>query len=224
MTTAAAGAAIEGAALADGQGNALEVPMFSDLIAQGAAIFPIVACGLVLCLATAATSLAVRHHRAGQPDADQADDVGDQLFWDLFAGAAVAVPAVVMASLASPVAGLVIAVAGAVAGFGAYLKYPQLAAWRTERRRRRAALAGLDTAVQRHQETIATWRRYELDPGLAIDFPAMCDVRQPETARLIRAIRSAEAVNPSADPVNYSRAVDRLEHALRQAEAAAGRP
>lgn len=191
--------------------------MFTDVITQVAVLWPAMACGVVLCLTTAATAVAVRYHRA-----KETTDAGDQLFWDLFAGAAVAVPAVVVPSLSSPAAGVAVAAAGAVAGIGAYRKYPRLAALQQQRRQRNAALTGLGNAVERHQRIMARWRRYELDPALAIDFPAMSDVRQPETAELIRAIKYLEAVSPADEPEHYFRAVERLEHALQQAEVAAG--
>lgn len=191
--------------------------MFTDVITHMAVLWPAMVCGVVLSLTTAATAIAVRYHRA-----KETDDAGDQLFWDLFAGAAVAVPAVVVSSLSSPAAGLTVAAAGAAAGIGTYRQYPRLAALQQQRRQRNAALSGLGNAVERHQRILARWRRYELDPALAIDFPAMSDVRRPETAQLIRAIRSLEAVSPADEPERYSLAVERLEHALQQAEAAAG--
>lgn len=189
----------------------------NDFMIQLAAFWPAVACGLVLVLTSAATAVAVRHHRTMETD-----DVGDQLFWDLFAGTAVAVPAVLLPSLASPTAGVLVVAAGLASGIAAYRKYPRLAALQQQRQRRNTAMRGLGAAVERHQRTIETWRRYELDPTLAIDFPAMSDVRRPETARLIRALRSAETLSPHEEPESYSQAVELLEHALRQAETAAG--
>jgi hypothetical protein len=80
-------------------------------------------------------------------------------------------------------------------------------------------------AAVRHKSALARWQRYELDPGYSIDYPAMTDPRQPETAALIRAIKAAERLggtDPAGADAAYAPAVDRLEQALAAAERAAG--
>jgi hypothetical protein len=62
-----------------------------------------------------------------------------------------------------------------------------------------------------------------LDPAYAIDFPAMSDVRVPETAALTRAMREAEHCKVTAG-TDYRAAVERLAQALAAAERAAGVP
>jgi hypothetical protein len=83
-----------------------------------------------------------------------------------------------------------------------------------------------EAAAARHRSALARWQRYELDPGYSIDYPAMIDPRQPETAALIRAIKTAERLGgrtgPSISDGAYAPAVDQLEHALAAAERAAG--
>jgi hypothetical protein len=83
-----------------------------------------------------------------------------------------------------------------------------------------------EAAAARHRSALARWQRYELDPGFSIDYPAMSDARQPETAALIRAIKAAEGLGGRTDRARtdaaYAPAVERLEHALAAAERAAG--
>ena len=73
---------------------------------------------------------------------------------------------------------------------------------------------------------LARWQRYELDPGYCIDFPAMSDPRQPETAALIKAMKAAERLSAGhrrdGNDAGYGPAVRRLEQALAEAERAAG--
>ncbi|WP_026531294.1 hypothetical protein [Haematomicrobium sanguinis] len=65
----------------------------------------------------------------------------------------------------------------------------------------------------RHLAAFTAWSQHELDPDLALARPHMIDVRVPETARLVRALRSAErAASGSLD--DYRVAVSELESAL----------
>ncbi len=190
--------------------------MINESANLASSVWQVVLGGSVFIAAVPATVLAVRHHRSY-------DDTGsDHLFWDLFIGAVVAVPALVIATVASPWLGLVLAASGAAAGWWAFRTYPRLAKAVAQRRRRREAAPALRSAEARHDQAVARWQRYELDPGLTIDFPAMSDPRKPETAELIKALRSASAVKADADPDAYIPAVDRLEAALLKAETAAG--
>ena len=173
--------------------------------------------GAVLACAVAATVFAVRHHSVPEP----AGRASDTLFWDVFMGSAVAVPAIIIPTLASPWAGVVLAAVGGASGVAAYRSQPRIMAWQSLRRQRRQEQP-LNTAAQaEHNSLLARWSRYELDPAYCIDYPAMTDVRQPETAAVIRAMREAEQLR-TVPGQGYAPAVARLGLALATAEQAAG--
>lgn len=172
--------------------------------------------GAVLVAAAACTVFAVRHH-AGKSDGDPSDP----LFWDVFWGSAVILPALLIPAVASPPAGLALAAAACVSGVAAYRTSPRVLGWYSSRRRQREELPALQAAANVHNAVLQRWQRYELDPALAIDFPAMSDVRRPETAAFVKAMREAEALRASRQP-GYASAVAHLERALARAEAAAG--
>jgi hypothetical protein len=150
----------------------------------------------------------------------------DGAFWDAFAGLAVIVPAVVVASFTWAWAGLALAVLAAGAALAAFAAAPRLLRRQENRRAGRTTQIMNKAAAVRHREALARWQRYELDPGYSIDYPAMSDPRQPETAALIRAIKAAGRPGGGTDPASadpaYASAVDRLEQALAAAERAAG--
>ena len=152
-----------------------------------------------------------------------ASDAGlpDAVFWDSFAGLAVVVPAVVVPSLISPWAGLMLGLLAAGTAGAAYRWTPRLFSWQDARRLSRETQASNEAAAARHREALARWRRYELDPGYCIDYPAMSDPARPETADLIRAMKAAEQLRGGSE-ADYGPAVDRLERALAEAERAAG--
>lgn len=179
-------------------------------------MLPLVLWGAVLVAAVACTAVAVRHH-AGNADGDPSDP----LFWDLFWGAAVILPALLIPAVASPPAGLALAAAACVSGVAAYRSGPRVLGWYSSRRRLREERPALMAAAHLHDAVLQRWQRYELDPALAIDFPDMSDVRRPETAEFVEAMREAEVLRTLGAP-GYLQAVDRLEVALRCAEAAAG--
>jgi hypothetical protein len=175
--------------------------------------------GAVQASAVAATVFAVRVHSAPEP----AGSASDTLFWDVFMGSAVAVPAILIPTLASPWAGVVLAAVGGASGVAAYRSHPRIMAWQSARRQRRQEQP-LHTAAQaEHSTLLARWSRYELDPAYCIDYPAMTDVRQPETAAVIRAMREAEQLR-TIPHQGYAPAVARLRLALTEAEKAAGIP
>jgi hypothetical protein len=95
--------------------------------------------------------------------------------------------------------------------------------WQEARLQRTGSRAELEAAAARHRVVLTRWQRYELDPACCIDFPDMTDVRRPETAALIKAMREAERLR-AVEAAGYLPAVARLEHALGRAEAAAGVP
>ena len=175
--------------------------------------------GAVLAGAVAATVFAVRRHSAPEP----AGPASDTLFWDVFMGSAVAVPAILIPTLASPWAGVALTAVGGAAGVAAYRSHPRIMAWQSARRQRRQEQPLYTAAEAEHTSLLARWSRYELDPAYCIDYPAMTDVRQPETAAVIRAMREAEQLRTIRQQ-GYATAVARLRLALTEAEKAAGIP
>ncbi|MEZ2390921.1 hypothetical protein AB6813_15530 [bacterium RCC_150] len=150
------------------------------------------------------------------------DDAGakepDALFWNVFAGLVVIVPAVIIPALASPAVGLLMLFLGAGAGLGAYSLGRKLEWNRQNDPARRVGFA--ETAAH-HDALLLHWQGYELDPGKGIDFPGMSDVRVPETAAMVRALREAERCRLTSG-TDYAAAVAHLERTMAEAEAAAG--
>jgi len=172
--------------------------------------------------AFASVYFAVKHLAAKDGPSEGADGA----FWDAFAGLAVIVPAIVLASSTWPWAGLALGVLAAGAALAALAVTPRLLRRQEARRAGRETRLLNEAAAARHRSALARWQRYELDPGFSIDYPAMSDTRQPETAALIRAIKAAEGLGGGTDractDAAYAPAVERLEHALAAAERAAG--
>lgn len=189
----------------------------SQFVFQGAWLFAL--CGFALMASVAGTALVVRQHAGGGSTAERSD----QVFWDLFLGAAVAVPALLIATFMAPTAGLALGLAAAAAGVAAYRGAPRLLQWRERRRDSRLRLPHHRAAQVQHRELLARWRRYELDPAYAIDFPGIADVSLPETSALIRALRDADRLEGSRHP-GYPAAVATLAESLAAAERAAGVP
>jgi hypothetical protein len=169
---------------------------------------------LVMCAVTGSVYLARKHMNddAGLPDA---------VFWDGFAGLAVVVPAVVLPSLASPWAGLMLGLLAAATAVAAYRLTPRVFSWQEVRRTSRETKSANEAAATLHRSVLARWQRYELDPAFCIDFPAMSDPCRPETAALIKAMKAAERLRDGTD-AGYGPAVRLLERALADAERAAG--
>lgn len=184
---------------------------------QGAAA--VVLCGLVLVGSVAATVFVVRRRALAGGEAERSD----QLFWDLFLGSCVAVPALLIPAFISPWAGLFLGGAGLAAGVAAYRGTPRYLAWRSGRRTSRLQVTAHQQAQARHDELMARWRRYELDPACLIDYPALTDVRAPETSALIKAMRQADALR-AVPHQGYPDAVTSLGATLAAAEKAAGVP
>ena len=138
-------------------------------------------------------------------------------------GSAVAIPAILIPTLAAPWSGAVLTVLGVGAGVAAYRSSPRIT-----RLALTAPAATEDrpvyTAAQAEHDTLlARWRHYELDPASCIDYPAMTDVRLPETSALIKAMREAEQLRAERHQ-GYAPAVARFALALTAAERAAGIP
>jgi hypothetical protein len=177
-------------------------------------------------LVTGAAFASVYLARKHLADKDGLSEGADGAFWDVFAGLAVVVPVMVLASSTWPWAGLVLGMLAAGAALAALAAAPRLLARQDARRTSRETQHKNEAAAARHRSALARWQRYELDPGFSIDYPAMSDPRKPETAALIRAIKAAERLGGHADractDAAYAPAVERLEDALAAAERAAG--
>ncbi|TQJ39051.1 hypothetical protein FBY33_1063 [Arthrobacter sp. SLBN-112] len=186
---------------------------------QGA--WAVLLCGPVLVASVAATVFVVR--RRALASTGSAPEGGDQLFWDLFLGSCVALPALLIPALVSPWAGLVLAGAAAASGIAAYRGSLRFLAWRNARREERQRLSAHQAARLRHDELMRRWRRYELDPACSIDHPELTDVRLPETSALIKAMRTADQLR-TATHKGYPDAVGSLAASLAAAERAAGIP
>lgn len=193
------------------------VPAVAESILSGA--FQLLFCGAVLMCAVAATVFAVRRHLMRDPDRGATDTV----FWDVFMGSAVALPALLIPTLASPWSGAVLTALAAATGVAAYRGTPRIMAWQSARRQRRLDQPVYTAAQAEHDTLLARWSRYELDPAYCIDYPAMTDVRRPQTAALVRAMREADQLR-NARHQEYAPAVVRLGLALSAAEQAAGIP
>ncbi|MBB6406523.1 hypothetical protein [Arthrobacter sp. AZCC_0090] len=142
----------------------------------------------------------------------------DSVFWNIFAGLVVVVPAVVIPALASPAVGLLMLFLGMGAAAGAFTVGRKMEQKRQSKPENRP---GYSEASARHDALLARWQRYELDPAKGIDFPGMSDVNVPQTAALVRAIQEAQLCRMTAG-TDYPRAVERLDVAMAEAEAAAG--
>lgn len=68
-----------------------------------------------------------------------------------------------------------------------------------------------------HEAILARWRPYELDVAKLIDYPSMSDVRVPETAAMLRAMRAADLAR-TAPTDEYRDAVLTFETAFEVAE------
>ena len=189
----------------------------AESLFQGALV--LLLCGAVLVVSVAATVFQVR--RRSLAPAGLEPERSDQLFWDLFLGSAVALPALLIPTLSSPWAGLFLAGAAGASGIAAYRGSPRLMSWLSDRRQRREYLPLYTAAQVEHSMLLERWRRYELDPAYCIDYPGMTDVRLPHTAAVIKAMREAEQLR-AARHQEYPPAVERFSRALAAAEQAAG--
>jgi hypothetical protein len=174
--------------------------------------------GVLVC-ATAAT-VRVLYRSLSRAPATSAAGMGepDALFWNVFTGLVVIIPAMLIPAVLSPVIGLLLLGLGAAAAFLTLTGSRKLAVRQGSKPGNRP---GFSSATARHNAVLRQWSRYELDPGQAIEFPGMSDVRIPETAELFRAMREAQRCRLAAD-TDYVGAVERLENAFSAAEKASG--
>lgn len=182
---------------------------------------------LVLAVLVAAVSAATVWLAATRP---RRENDPDAAFWYAFTGLCVLLPLVLVpatANKAESVGLLAVAAAAALASHHLTRRNRILA----EAEQGRTVAAGALAAVTgAHSTLLARWSRYELDPAASIDFPAMTDVRVPETQALIRAVTAAAATQrdamqgggPDDGVAEYRRSVAELAAALETAERAAG--
>ena len=171
--------------------------------------------GVALVLATAATTYVLHrkltYGRGPEPDG---------IFWDVFGGLVVIVPAILVPTVQWSPAGLIMVFVGIATAAATLVSLRKVERIHAAEPRRRA---GFSDDAARHEHILEQWRCYELDPARTIDFPAMTDVRTAETAALTRAMREAEYCKVTAG-TDYRAAVERLAEALAAAERAAGVP
>lgn len=185
--------------------------------AQPAAVVVVLVVAALTLLTAVVVSLCLKHHAGA-----------DSLFWYGFSGffsifIVVTAAAAMLPGSAPLVTAAAVLSAGAAGGW----------IWRGEheragRRRREAADAQLRKLHDRHASLLQQWVTYELDPASTIDFPAMTDTSQRETALMIRAMRRAAVERARLDDgdaqsaADYEAAVGELERSFRAAERAAG--
>ena len=179
-------------------------------------LWQLFALAVIVVCASGASVYLIRKHVA-----DGNDGLPDSVFWDGFAGLAIVAPAVILPALAAPWAGLLLGRSRRRCRCRFLLLVARVFSRQEARRTSRDIAASNEAAAARHRSVLARWQRYELDPAHSIDYPAMSDPRQPETAALIRAMKAAEQLRGGSDAA-YAPAVDRLEQALADAERAAG--
>lgn len=157
----------------------------------------------------------------------------DTIFWYIFAGLCVLMPAILITAFWNSWAALTLAVLAcatwkaAERAISGHLRKRTAQIAQTLRETEHTALA------RRHKAVLIRWSRYELDPGAAIDFPNMNNIRYPETSALVKAAAVAErhknappnkAENSAtAAPIgnDYLSAIIALEAAFTCAEEAA---
>ena len=159
----------------------------------------------------------VRKHLAAD---DGPSEGADAVFWDAFAGLAIVVPAVSWPPWRHRGPACCSGCSRGGCRWPPYFWRPGSSAGGSPPGHP-GPCSSNEAAAARHRSALARWQRYELDPAHSIDYPAMSDPRQPETAALIRAMKAAERLRGGTDAA-YAPAVDRLEQALADAERAAG--
>lgn len=83
----------------------------------------------------------------------------------------------------------------------------------------------LERLVAEHDAVTARWLEYETDPARLIAFPALTDMRVPETAAFVTAQQHALSLRPPSDrkrvtPAEYAVYRDAVSHATRAFEVA----
>ncbi|WP_104091615.1 hypothetical protein [Arthrobacter sp. GMC3] len=170
---------------------------------------------VLVALTTGATVWLIKTRPAQEQDPDSK-------FWYGFAGLCIVVPTILITASASALAAASLAAVAVVTGCWANKIVSRSMASRI------AAVAyslraSEDAALTaRHHQILTRWSHYELDPGAAIDFPAMSDVRVPETSALVKAAALAEQLRrDTLGEPGYQEAITLLELAFERAERAA---
>ncbi|ALV44935.1 hypothetical protein MB46_04840 [Arthrobacter alpinus] len=171
----------------------------------------------VLVVLTTATTMWLLHMRAPR------ENDPDSIFWYAFAGLCVLAPLILIPVQHNKLSSLALLGISAVTAAASHTLLRRYRAASKASMARQHARAAHATVTAQHDYLIERWCRYELDPALAIDFPAMTDVRIPETARLIRSVTAAArlrtALPDTFDAVDsYQQAVAGLRLALETAE------
>lgn len=184
-----------------------------------AALAGFVALAVLVMLATAATVWLVKVRPALERDPDTQ-------FWYGFAGLSVLLPAILITAGLNRWAGAALALLSAATWWWSNKWVARRMALRAEAATRTLADVERAALFARHNAVLSRWSRYELDPAAAIDFPAMADVRIPETSALVKAIALADLLRRSPVPApegatDYRTAISGLEDAFRVAEEAA---
>lgn len=82
-----------------------------------------------------------------------------------------------------------------------------------------ADLMTWEEAHHSHMAALKRWSQYELDPTMLVTYPAMTDLNQEPTSRMIKAMRQAKDSRAGNDIRHYAGSVRHLEEALIAAEA-----
>lgn len=173
--------------------------------------------GALAILACALTVWLIRTRSTTEQDPDAA-------FWYAFTGACVLAPLVLGAAVLDPWLGM--AVVAAVAFTALATNKVSTGSLQRRLAGEQASLLANEHALlaARHDSVLKAWSRYELDPGAALDHPAMNDVGIPATAALTRALAAAEQLRYQMAPAaaatgtNYQQAVVGLESAFALAQ------
>lgn len=184
-----------------------------------AALAGLVLMAVLVVLTTAGTVWLVKVRPALEHDPDTR-------FWYAFAGLCVLLPAVLITAVLDRWAGATLALLSAATWWWVNKAVARRMSLRADAAARNLAETERAALCSRHNTVLTRWSRYELDPAAAIDFPAMADVRVPETSALVKAVALAELLrrSPGSAPdgaPGYRAAVAGLEDAFRAAEDAA---
>lgn len=188
-----------------------------------AALAGFVVLAVLVVLATAGTVWLVKVRPALERDPDTQ-------FWYGFAGLSVLLPAILIPAGLNRWAGAALALLAAATWWWSNKVVARRMSLQADAAARGLADAELEALCARHNEVLIRWSRYELDPAAAIDFPAMADVRVPETSALVKAVALADLLRRSPVPApdgapdgapDYRAAITGLEDAFRVAEQAA---
>ncbi len=172
---------------------------------------------VLVVLATAGTVWLVKVRPALEHDPDSR-------FWYVFAGLVVLLPVVLITAVLNRGAGAVLALLAVGTWWWANAALSRRLAVQALLAKNQRAQAEAAVLASRHDAVLLCWSRYELDPGAAIDFPVMADVRDPLTSALAKALARAQQLRGDTDRAgtgDYRDAVVGLEQAFARAEQAA---